>query len=78
MVWSGFLPPRRGRPIRPGKPWVTCLRPVMAGTKVRVETKLISIGRTMGNVRGEIKTMDGKVCFACVHDKYIIPSAPKL
>ena len=57
---------------------VTCLRPVMAGTKVRVDTELISIVRTMGNVRGEIKTMDGKVCFACVHDKFIIPSASKL
>jgi acyl-coenzyme A thioesterase 13 len=57
---------------------VTCLRPVMAGTKVRVETELISIGKTMGNVKGEIKTMDGKVCFACVHDKFIIPSASKL
>src|SRR2546427_7519927 len=33
MVWSGFLPPRRGRPIRPGKPWVTCLRPVPLGRR---------------------------------------------
>jgi len=57
---------------------VTCLRPVMAGTKVRVEAELISMGKTMGNVRGEIKTMDGKVCFACVHDKFIIPPASKL
>ena len=57
---------------------VTCLRPIKAGTKVRVEAGLVNIGKAMGNVRGEIKTMDGKVCFACVHDKFIIPSTSKL
>jgi acyl-coenzyme A thioesterase 13 len=57
---------------------VTCLRPVMAGTKLRVETELVSIGKTMGNVKGVIKTMDGKICFACTHDRFILPLAPKL
>jgi acyl-coenzyme A thioesterase PaaI-like protein len=31
---------------------VTCLRPVLAGTKLRVEAELVSIGKTMGNVKG--------------------------
>jgi hypothetical protein len=43
-----------------------------------VEAELVSIGKTMGNVKGVIKTMDGKICFACTHDKVILPSAPKL
>jgi hypothetical protein len=50
----------------------------MAGTTVRVETELISLRKTTGNVRVEVKTMRGKVCFACGHDKFIIPSASKL
>jgi acyl-coenzyme A thioesterase 13 len=57
---------------------VTCLRPVVAGTKLRVEAELASIGRTMGNVKGLLKTMDGKTCFACTHDKVILPSHSKL
>jgi uncharacterized protein (TIGR00369 family) len=35
---------------------VTCLRPVLAGTKLRVEAELVSIGKTMSNVNGFIKT----------------------
>lgn len=57
---------------------VTCLRPVTAGTKLRVEAELVSIGKSMGNVKGAIKTMDGKVCFTCTHDKVILPSPSKL
>ena len=57
---------------------VTCIRQVMAGAKVRLEAELVSIGKTMGNVKGVIKTMDGKVCFACTHDKVILSSGVKL
>ena len=57
---------------------VTCMRPVMAGAKVRLEAELVSIGKTMGNVKGVIKTMDGKICFACTHDKVILSSGVKI
>ena len=56
---------------------VTCPRPVMSRTKVRLEDELVSLGKTVGNVRGVIKTMDGKVCFARTHDKVILASGVK-
>jgi len=52
---------------------VTYLRPVPVGTRVRVESEVVTHGRTTANIRGTIRTLDGKVCVSCVHDKVIIP-----
>jgi acyl-coenzyme A thioesterase 13 len=49
----------------------TYLRPVPMGAKVKVECHAVAIGRSMANLSGVIKTMDGKVCVTCVHDKVV-------
>ena len=55
------------------------LRPVPNGTKVKIDCQFIAAGRTTANVQGQIKTMDGKVCVTCVHDKALLPiPTPKL
>lgn len=51
---------------------VTFLRPVAQGTTVTVEAELVSVGRTMVNLKGLIRTEDGKVAVTCVHDKVIV------
>jgi acyl-coenzyme A thioesterase 13 len=56
---------------------VTYLRPVPMGTKAIVEAEVVSAGRTLANVRGVIKTPDGKPCATCIHD-LALGSAPKL
>jgi len=56
---------------------VTILRPVKMGTRVRIESEVVSVGKTLANVQGWIKTLDGKVCVTCSHDKAIV-SGPKL
>ena len=57
---------------------VTFLRPIPQGTKVRVECRVVSAGRRLANVYGVIKTMDGKECVTCVHDKALVPRQSKL
>lgn len=56
---------------------LTYLRPIRKGTKVKVEAEVVSVGRTMANVRGVIKTLDGKPCVTCMHDQVIV-AGPKL
>ena len=56
---------------------VTFLRPVPMWAKVRIEVEMVSPGRTLAHVRGEIKDMEGKVCVSCVHDK-AVRQAPRL
>ena len=56
---------------------VTYLRPVPIGTKAVVEAEVVSAGRTLANVRGVIKTPDGKPCVTCTHD-LALGSGPKL
>ncbi len=53
---------------------ITYLRPVPVGTRVRVESEVVTHGKTMANIRGAIRTLDGKVCVTCTHDKVIIPA----
>lgn len=55
----------------------TYLRPVPMGAKVKVECQAVAIGRRMANLSGVIKTMDGKACVTCVHDKAVF-EGPKL
>jgi acyl-coenzyme A thioesterase 13 len=56
---------------------VTYLRPVPMGTKAIVEAEVVSAGRTLANVRGVIKTPDGRPCVTCVHD-LALGSSPKM
>jgi uncharacterized protein (TIGR00369 family) len=53
----------------------TYLRPVPMGAEVVVECWVVAAGKRTANVRGEIRTKDGKVCVACVHDKAVFERA---
>ncbi|KAJ9659160.1 hypothetical protein H2198_003302 [Neophaeococcomyces mojaviensis] len=52
---------------------MTFLRPVPAGTKVRIICEAISAGKRLANCKAQIETLDGKVCVTCIHDKAIVP-----
>lgn len=56
---------------------VTYLRPVPPGV-YRVESEVVSAGKSLEHVRGSIVTMDGKVCVSCTHDKYVFTREAKL
>jgi acyl-coenzyme A thioesterase 13 len=56
---------------------VTFLRPLPLGTKVFVDCEVVAAGKNLANLRGTMKTADGKVCITCTHDKVAVPS-PKL
>ncbi|KAF2235060.1 hypothetical protein EV356DRAFT_501006 [Viridothelium virens] len=55
---------------------MTYLRPVQEGEKVEVECRIVATGKHIVNLSGEIKTLDGKICVSCVHDKVILEKAP--
>ena len=55
----------------------TYLRPVPPG-EYRVESEVVSAGKTLAHVRGAIVTLDGKVCVTCTHDKYVFTREAKL
>ncbi|KAL4778345.1 HotDog domain-containing protein, partial [Aspergillus varians] len=49
---------------------VTYLRPVPAGTKVRLVSKVVNIGKRLALLRSEIVRVDnGEVCMVSDHDK---------
>ncbi|KAF2101992.1 Thioesterase/thiol ester dehydrase-isomerase [Rhizodiscina lignyota] len=50
------------------------LRPVNEGQTVRIECRPVSLGKNTANVYGEIRTLEGKVCVTCVHDKVVFGS----
>jgi acyl-coenzyme A thioesterase 13 len=56
---------------------VTFLRPLPLGTKVVVDCELVAIGKRMANLKGTMKTADGRVCVTCIHDKALL-ERPKL
>ena len=47
------------------------LRPVPIGTTVRIECEVVAAGKSTANIWGAIKTLDGKTCVTCVHDKAV-------
>ena len=53
----------------------TYLRPVPMGTECVVECRVVAAGKRTANLSGEIRTKDGKVCVACVHDKAVFERA---
>lgn len=55
---------------------MTYLRPVPAGTKIMIECVVVAAGKNTANVTGTIKTLDGKVCVTCVHDKAVFSTRP--
>ena len=50
------------------------LRPVPVGTRVKIECEVVAAGKTTANLLGVIKTMDGKTCVTCIHDKAVFNS----
>ena len=50
---------------------MTYLRPVQEGERFIADCRIVSAGKGLANLTGEIKTLDGKVCVSCVHDKAI-------
>ena len=50
------------------------LRPVPVGTRVKIECEVVAAGKTTANIWGAIKTMDGKTCVTCIHDKAVFNS----
>ena len=50
---------------------MTYLRPVPEGTKVLVEASIVGLSNRLANLEGKIKTLDGKVCASCTHDKAV-------
>ena len=56
---------------------VTYLRPMPAGMKVLVDCEVMAAGKNLANIRGTMKSEDGKICATCVHDKALI-RLPKL
>ena len=56
---------------------VTYLKPVPPGV-YRVESEVVSAGKTLAHVRGSIVTLEGKVCVSCTHDKHVFTREAKL
>ncbi|RMD39755.1 hypothetical protein DV735_g5378, partial [Chaetothyriales sp. CBS 134920] len=52
---------------------MTYLRPVPLYSTARIECRVVSAGRTLVNLYGEI-LVNGKVCVTCTHDKAIVQS----
>jgi len=54
---------------------VTYLRPLPLGTKVFVDCAVVAVGKNLANLKGTMKTADGKVCITCIHDKAAVPTS---
>ncbi|KAF2265430.1 Thioesterase/thiol ester dehydrase-isomerase [Lojkania enalia] len=50
----------------------TYLRPAVEGQKVFVESQVVHLGKRLAQVRGEMRTEDGKVCYLCEHGKVAV------
>lgn len=49
------------------------LRPLPVGSKVRLVCEVVQGGKTLSHVKGELRTLEGRVCVTCIHDKVEIP-----
>lgn len=56
---------------------VTFLRPLPMGTEVILDCEVVAAGKKMANLKGIMRTADGKACVTCVHDKAAF-EVPKL
>lgn len=53
------------------------LRPIPRSIQVSVDCEVVAAGKNMANLRGTMRTADGKVCITCIHDKAAV-IRPKL
>ena len=51
---------------------VTFLRPLPLGTQVFLDCEVVTAGKLMANLKGTMKTGDGRVCVICIHDKTVV------
>jgi acyl-coenzyme A thioesterase 13 len=51
---------------------VTFLRPLPVGTEVELVCKVVAAGKRLAQLRGAMKTIEGKVCATCIHEKVIL------
>jgi acyl-coenzyme A thioesterase 13 len=57
---------------------VSYLRPVPIGTKVRLHSRVISVGKQMAMIRGDMKSPDGNTTYCTVeHHKVNVPVLPE-
>lgn len=56
---------------------VTFLRPIPVGTKAFLDCEVVAAGKNMANIKGTMRTADGKVCVSCIHDR-AATARPKL
>lgn len=56
---------------------VTFMRPMSMNTKVFLECEVVAAGKKMANLRGTMRSPEGKICAMCIHDKAAI-EGPKL
>ncbi|KAG9234575.1 thioesterase family protein-like protein [Amylocarpus encephaloides] len=53
------------------------LRAVPVGTKVRLHSEVIQVGKTMAMIRGKMSSLDGKIVYCtCEHHKVAVPTQP--
>ena len=57
----------------------TYLRPILKGTKIRLEGEVVHAGRKLASLTGRISRFDdGEVCVTCTHDKAVIEAKSNL
>jgi acyl-coenzyme A thioesterase 13 len=55
------------------------IRPAPTGTVLLVESEVVHLGRSLGQLSGTIRRKDdGKLCYTCVHDKVQVTGKEKL
>lgn len=56
---------------------VTFLRPLPLGASVELSCEVVAKGKKMALLKGTMRTVQGKLCAVCVHDKFM-PDLAKL
>jgi acyl-coenzyme A thioesterase 13 len=57
---------------------ISYLKAVPIGTKVRLYSKVTSVGKQMAMIRGDMKSLDGKTTYCTVeHHKVNVPVQPE-
>lgn len=57
---------------------ISYLKAVPIGTKVRLNSKVVGVGKQMAMIRGDMKSLDGKTTYCTVeHHKVNVPISPE-
>jgi acyl-coenzyme A thioesterase 13 len=57
---------------------ISYLKAVPIGTKVRLHSKVVGVGKQMAMIRGDMKSLDGKTTYCTVeHHKVNVPIQPE-